>query len=246
KTFVNYEFKSRSNNNIKGMFLILAYPLFTFMAHLFFASAISSHAQSAVDIMSILCCSMAWYYFSQTIVMTTNIFIYRSEFVKTTNFDKNIFTKSILLSNIIIGLMAFIIVYYYFVLRGFSYGENFIVSLFVLGHLNLIVFTYDCAVILSHLNAIFRDLSHVASFLLQVIFFTSPIHYRKTIENEWFQLFQTINPFAYHFKLFHYAAGEPLVSLTDTVLPAIVATLITLILAKIVQLKLSKKIYFYV
>ena len=84
KQFVSYEFKSRSNNNAKGLLLILAFPLFTFMAHLFFATAISSHTQTAVDVLSLLCCSMAWYYFSQTIVMTTNIFVYRSEFIKTT------------------------------------------------------------------------------------------------------------------------------------------------------------------
>lgn len=246
-TFLHYEVKSRSHNKVQGIVWMLAFPILTFCAHLFFAASVSTHTQNEIDILSILCCSVAWYYFSQTIIMTINIYIYRSEFIKTTTFDKNIFSKAIMMMNFIIGMIAFLIIFTGLSFYDSKYLENFNFIYFLIAQANLLIFTYAMVLLLSNINAIYRDIVHIANFVLQLIFFTSPILYRKEIQNEFFRSIQTLNPFLYQFKLFHYGAGVDFsVDGFETLIACSFLTVLTLFLGKYINHRNKAKLYFYV
>lgn len=122
---------------------------------------------------------LVWNFFSTSLLKATSSIVYERSLVKKARFPHTIIPLSIVLSNLIHFLVAFIL----FLVPTSFLGELTIYSLFqIIFALSLLsCFTIGLSLLTSSLNVRFRDVSFFIQALLIVWFYATPIVYALTM-----------------------------------------------------------------
>lgn len=245
--FFKYDFKSRTRNSVFGTLWVLAFPITVFAAHLYFATNLYENSLTDQDITCLLLGSMSWYYMSQSLVMNVNAFVYRSDLIKTTNINKDIFSRITIYSNLLVSSMAFFLTSAIMTMFGMNVWGNINFPMLVFAQVNLILFTYAASIIISHLNVFYRDIVHIVNFLMQVIFFTTPIVFKVEKDNVVVNFIQSINPFYYLFESLRLTGGiVGKWSMPYILTMSSIFVVAALLCAYVIRKFLTRRIYFYV
>ena len=179
------DIKVRYRQSILGIAWALIQPLVLMLVFVFFfAQSLEISTDGIIPPLFYLSGLLLWNFFSQGAITATQSIVNHSATIKKVYFPRILIPSSSILTALFDFLIAFVIlillVIYYkvsgeqIVLLKFS-GYYFI-SLFI-----VLLTTCGLGFLLSALNGIYRDFRHMIPFLIQLLFFVSPVIYPLSV-----------------------------------------------------------------
>ena len=200
KQLVRRNMEARYKGAILGMIWSIAQPLlllsvytfvFTFVFKSKFGIPLEDERTGAFAI--IMFCGMTVYnLFSESVSVCTTLIISNQNLVKKVIFPLELLPIAQVLSTMIFGLIWFLLLFFgaVFVLHSLS----FTMLLLPLVVFPLLLISCGVGFFVSSLGVYLRDLPYAIVFLLQVLFFMTPIFYPVQAVPERFRLFLYLNP----------------------------------------------------
>lgn len=137
-----------------------------------------------------------WNWFSASVIMSTGILISNVNLIKRTRFPRHFLILATILGQLVNLLFSLPI------LMGFSYyyGEgpaiNWIISIPLLIIIQFIV-TMGICLVISMVNAYFRDMEYIVGIVITLLFWLTPIIYPLNVVPEAYRIYLTLNPLTY-------------------------------------------------
>jgi lipopolysaccharide transport system permease protein len=191
-TLTMAELKGRYRNTFAGVIWVMINPLILFSVH----ALIFKHILKInVDKYYIFLLSglIPWIFMSTLLLQTVNIFITKRDSL----LSFQIHPVSVIIAKCIDCLINFIIPFM-FLFIILSIGEEFNpMALVFMPILMIIMFigTTAMAITFSVIQVFFRDVEYILTFVMNVLFFLTPIFYPRHLIPDKFQVFVDINPF---------------------------------------------------
>lgn len=191
-TLTMAELKGRYRNTFAGVIWVMINPLILFSVH----ALIFKHILKInVDKYYIFLLSglIPWIFMSTLLLQTVNIFITKRDSL----LSFQIHPVSVIIAKCVDCLINFIIPFM-FLFIILSIGEEFnpmaLVFLPIL-MITMFIGTTAMAITFSVIQVFFRDVEYILTFVMNVLFFLTPIFYPRHLIPERFQVFVDINPF---------------------------------------------------
>jgi lipopolysaccharide transport system permease protein len=202
--------KVRYKQTVLGALWAVAQPLVTMVVFtLVFNRAAGIKTDVPYPVFSIASVTL-WFYFSNAVTNTANSLVNNSALVSKVYFPR----MAVVISPLIAGLvdlaimlvLAAVVMAYYGVAPG---PQVLLVPVFVL---LTFVTALGAGLLFSALNAKYRDVRYVVTFLMQILLFATPVGYPASYVHGTYQTLYGINPMAGIMEGFRWAllgAGHP-------------------------------------
>ena len=178
-----------------GIFWSLLNPLLTALIY-FFAFNIIMRFQMEHYSLYLLSALFPWVWFSSSLALCTNVLTSNVSLIRKVIFPKHYLIVSIIIGQLITLICAIPILlglaYYY----GKTPGINWVVGIPPLIILQFFII-YGLAITLSVVNAYFRDMQHIVTVGLNLLFWLTPIIYPLEMIPEKYRSYLLLNPVAY-------------------------------------------------
>ena len=143
---------------------------------------------------------LAWGWFQSSLSQSAGAIVSNRELVRSPGFSPVVLPIVIVCSNLIIFLVALMVLLIYLLVVGSGISLQ-IWPLPLLIALQFIL-TLGIAYVIAALNVVFRDVGHLVTALLQLMFFLTPIFYDANMIPDRFQTLYRLNPMV-HFVEFY-------------------------------------------
>lgn len=234
KTLTSAELKGRYRNTFAGLLWVMINPLILFSVHaLIFKHILKINVDKYyVFLLSGL---IPWIFMSSMLLQTVNIFITKRESL----LSFQIHPISLIMAKSIDNFINFIIpfTFLFFVLRA----ENDFqwIGILYVPLLMLIMFigTVTTTIILAVLQVFFRDIEYILQFVINVMFFLTPIFYPRHLIPEKYQIFVDLNPFYAYIRgfkaaLWDFSFEEINLAIANSLLFLLVTTILSIVFWK--------------
>lgn len=131
-------------------------------------------------------------WFTTVVSQSSGIFVYNSNIIKKVYFPREILPISAVTSGLVNFLISCIIILLFAIFGGVGIGWHLVFLPFLA--LIQYVFTLGVSFILSALNVYIRDVEYIVSFVLQMLFYATPILYTVDMFHGWILWIFRINP----------------------------------------------------
>lgn len=178
---------------------------------------------------------LIWNFFSLSLSKATSSIVNERNLIKKAKFEKETIPLSIILSNFINLLIAFLIllipIYFSNILSIYNFPE------FIIGMVLLLAFTTGLSFITSALNVKYRDISFFVQAILTIWFYATPVVYSINIIPYKLMWIWRLNPMTSIIQLFQHA----LVSAPPPGIAMLTSNIIVIIIVFILGIKIFKK-----
>lgn len=131
-------------------------------------------------------------WFTTVVSQSSGIFVYNSNIIKKVYFPREILPISAVTSGLVNFLISCIIILLFAIFGGVGISWHLIFLPFIA--LIQYVFTLGVSFILSALNVYIRDVEYIVSFVLQMLFYATPVLYTVDMFHGWILWIFRINP----------------------------------------------------
>ena len=131
-------------------------------------------------------------WFTTVVSQSSGIFVYNSNIIKKVYFPREILPISAVTSGLVNFLISCIIILLFAIFGGVGISWHLIFLPFLA--LIQYVFTLGVSFILSALNVYIRDVEYIVSFVLQMLFYATPVLYTVDMFHGWILWIFRINP----------------------------------------------------
>lgn len=131
-------------------------------------------------------------WFTTVVSQSSGIFVYNSNIIKKVYFPREILPISAVTSGLVNFLISCIIILLFAIFGGVGISWHLVFLPFLA--LIQYVFTLGVSFILSALNVYIRDVEYIVSFVLQMLFYATPILYTVDMFHGWILWIFRINP----------------------------------------------------
>lgn len=177
-----------------GFFWSLLNPLLTTLV-LFIAFKVFMRSAIEDYTLFLLSALFPWTWFSVSVIISTNTLTGNISLIKKVLFPKRLLILAMIIGQLINLLFAlpilFAMVYYY----GKSPSLNWVIGIPLLIIVQFII-TYGIALIISMINAFFRDMEYIINVCINMLFWMTPIVYQIEAIPEKYRPYLKINPIA--------------------------------------------------
>lgn len=196
------ELRTRYKYTIFGFFWLVANPLLQMLTIGFVFTFFMKEPVSNYNLFLFIGL-LLWNFFSLSLTKTTPCIVNERSLIKKSKFPHSVIPLSIIMSNFIHLLSAFVILLIPITFLGtFSAGK---IVYIVLGFFLLISFTVGLSLFTSALNVKYRDVNFFAQALLIIWFYATPIIYPLAIIPYKFYWLWRLNPLTSVFQFFQHA-----------------------------------------
>lgn len=191
------QIKSRYQGSVLGILWAFVNPMILTGAQAFFFSKVLKVNLPFKNFFLFLASgTLTWIYISQTLDMSANTLIHRGKIIKSAWVPPTLLVESVVLENAFNYLVGLLLV----LLLGSVVGDipTFSPSGLVISTLSLTSLLLATAKLTSLLNSFYRDFRFIMNFLMQVLFYVSPVIYPVLFVPEHYRWLIYANPFAIH------------------------------------------------
>lgn len=195
KLLIKKEITLKYKRTYLGFLWSLLNPLLTGLV-LFIAFRIFMRFEMEDYILFLLAALFPWAWFSASVTMSTNALTGNTSLIKKVLFPKHFLILATItgqLVNFIFALPILLALVYYY---GRTPALNWLIGIPVLIVVQFAV-TYGVALIISMVNAFFRDMEHIVNVCVSMLFWMTPIIYPLEAVPEKYRVYLTINPVTY-------------------------------------------------
>ncbi|PPR48315.1 MAG: hypothetical protein CFH18_00067 [Alphaproteobacteria bacterium MarineAlpha5_Bin8] len=228
--FVKRDFVTFYKQTILGPLWYIIQPLInTLVFTVIFGNIAKISTEGVPPFLFYFAGNVIWGYFAVCINSTSNIFTKNADI-----FGKVYFPRiTVPISNVIIGLMQFIIQFIlflsfllYFYFKGVEINFNYMLLFIPLLLLQVALLGLGFGMLISALTSKYRDLTFVMSFGVQLWMYATPIVYPLSIVPDKYKLIFALNPMTSVVECFRYIFYQESVIDFKIVLTSIIITLL--------------------
>lgn len=206
--FVKRSFVSQYKQTILGPAWAVIQPLLTTIVFsVVFGGLASLPTDGVPTFLFYMCGTICWNYFAGNITVTSNTFVSNSAIFGKVYFPRLVLPISTVITNLIsfsIQLVAFLIFWMVYLLRGTMVFPNWCLLLLPLLLLQMAMLSLGFGIIISALTTKYRDLTMLVGFGVQLWMYATPVAYASSlIPEKWLGLYM-LNPMTPIIELFRY------------------------------------------
>lgn len=196
--FVRRDFVALYKQTVLGPLWFIIQPLLTsFMYSIIFARIAKISTSGFPPIIFYLCGTIAWTYFSTSLLKTSDTFIQNANIFGKVYFPRMVVPLSIIISNLFqfcIQFVLLLLIMVPYVIKGVDF--NFGYSLFLIPVLLIVLagLGLGFGIIISSLTTKYRDLKQLVSFGVQLWMYATPVLFPLSEINGKYRIFILINP----------------------------------------------------
>lgn len=156
-----------------------------------------------------------WNLFNASASNAAQSMVNHAQIIKKIYFPRLVIPISSMLTasfDFVINLCLFIIIaLYYVIFKGLYFNFPIFISSVVLSYVIAIIFSFSIGTLLAAINVKYRDVRYIIPFLLQALFFISPVIYDRNItDSKYIKALLDLNPLNYSIELFRSGFSEVL------------------------------------
>lgn len=191
---ITKELKVRYKNSILGYFWSVLNPLSMALIFLFaFKKVLKIPIEDYTFFL--ICGLFPWQWFSNSIMVSTNILLSNATLIKKINFPSYIIPLVSVLNDMIHFIMSIPIIICFALFYKILPTTAWIYGIMLLT-LSQFFLTFGISLFVSSLNLFFRDLERIVSIGITILFYGTPIFYDINFVPEKYKFFLIINPLA--------------------------------------------------
>lgn len=204
-SLVKRDLAGRFAGTIFGLFWAVILPLlhaavYTFVFSVIMRAKTGGEYQNIPFPVWLLAGLLPWTMLSESLYSSAKVISGNANMVKKTIFDKRVLPLTCVAASLVSHCVSLAVLLGIMALFGI-YPQWSVIFLPVISLL-LVIFSLAWAYILSALNVFIRDIDHVLTALLPIVFFTTPIVYSADLVPDSFRLFLKMSP-VYHLVTFY-------------------------------------------
>ncbi|GAB3961623.1 ABC transporter permease [Spirosoma harenae] len=196
--FVRRDFVAKYKQTILGPLWFFIQPIFqTLILSIVFSGMAKLSTDGIPPMLFYLAGVTAWTYFSSCLRATSNTFTTNASLFGKVYFPRAITPLSIIVSNLIqfsIGLVLFLIMYLYYLLKGDHVYPNATLFLLPLLILTMGQMGLGLGMIISAMTTIYRDLQHLVELGVQLLMYATPVIIPLSSVPEKYRFIMLCNP----------------------------------------------------
>ena len=236
--------KSKYRSSIFGIVLSSIFPLFAaIILSIIFSNIYNQKFQDFFPNISLAI--IPWFFFLRTVNELSTSIIYNSQIIKRRIQNLYNISTSYLISNLIDTIINFII--FFIIMYIFKKSEFYLdYSLIFITITTFIVFVYSIGTCCAILNVYFNDFKHLLNFMLQALFFLTPIIYQLKQVGKVFEEIIKLNPLTQFIIMFQKVIVDEKTVLINEINLIFIIT-ITILIFSILFVNFNKnRIQFYI
>ena len=186
---------------------------------LVFGKLLNFNTDAAPPLLFYIVSTTYFNYFRGSTIKCSNIYQSYQGLFKSFYFPKILMYISLIIENFILYLIQFIFLILtlliFFYLGEINDFKIFKIIISIIPILYITFFSINLGIIFSSLSIKYRDLTHFINYIMQIIFYTSPILYSSSIVSKNLEWFFYFNPIYYPISYYkHLLIGSPLPNIT--------------------------------
>lgn len=236
--------KSKYRSSIFGIVLSNIFPLLAaIILSIIFSNIYNQKFQNFFPNISLAI--IPWFFFLRTVNELSTSIIYNSQIIKRRIQNLYNISTSYLISNLIDTIINFII--FFIIMYIFKKSEFYLdYSLVFITIITFIIFVYSIGICCAILNVYFNDFKHLLNFMLQALFFLTPIIYQLKQVGKVFEEIIKLNPLTQFIIMFQKVIVDEKTVLINEINLIFIIT-ITILIFSILFVNFNKnRIQFYI
>ncbi len=236
--------KSKYRSSIFGIVLSNIFPLLAaIILSLIFSNIYNQKFQDFFPNISLAI--IPWFFFLKTVNELSTSIIFNSQIIKRKIQNLYNISSSYLISNLMDTIINFII--FFIIIYTFKKNEFYLdYSLMLVIIIIFIIFVHSIGICCAILNVYFNDFKHLLNFILQALFFLTPIIYQLKQVSEDFEEIIKLNPLTQFIIMFQKVIDDEKIVLISEINLIFVIT-ITILIFSIFFVNFNKnRIQFYI
>ena len=236
--------KSKYRSSIFGIVLSNIFPLLAaIILSLIFSNIYNQKFQDFFPNISLAI--IPWFFFLKTVNELSTSIIFNSQIIKRKIQNLYNISSSYLISNLMDTIINFII--FFIIIYTFKKNEFYLdYSLMLVIIIIFIIFVHSIGICCAILNVYFNDFKHLLNFILQALFFLTPIIYQLKQVSEDFEEIIKLNPLTQFIIMFQKVIDDEKIDLINEINLIFVIT-ITVLIFSIFFVNFNKnRIQFYI
>lgn len=194
KTNIKKEIRGKYKHSFLGVLWSFLYPLLQLAVYAIIFPLILRNTQENYVIF--LCVALIpWNFFTTIVTQSTGTVINNADIVKKVYFPREILPISVVTSQLVNFLISTIIIIVFVLCAGMGLSKYIIFYPIIL--LIQYIFSVGIAFIVSSLTVFLRDLEHLISIAMMMLFYATPIAYSADTIPANFSFIITLNPMAH-------------------------------------------------
>lgn len=194
KTNIKKEIRGKYKHSFLGVLWSFLYPLLQLAVYAIIFPLILKNSQENYVIF--LCAALIpWNFFTTIVTQSTGTIIANGDIVKKVYFPREILPISVVTSQLVNFLISTIIIIVFVLCAGMGLSKYIIFYPIIL--LIQYIFSIGISFIVSSLTVFLRDLEHLISIGMMMLFYATPIAYSAEVIPEKFSFIITLNPMAH-------------------------------------------------
>ncbi|MCG8689242.1 MAG: ABC transporter permease [Desulfobacterales bacterium] len=177
--FVRRDFVAKYKQTILGPLWLFIRPVFqTITMVVVFERMAKLSTDGVPPMLFYLAGVTSWNYFANCLTSTSNTFTANAYIFGKVYFPRAVTPLSIIISNLIqfgIGLLLFIVIYFYFILKGASIQSNITLLLLPLLIIMMGFMGLGLGMLISAMTTKYRDLQNLVAFGVQLLMYATPV-----------------------------------------------------------------------
>jgi lipopolysaccharide transport system permease protein len=206
--FVRRDFVAKYKQTVLGPAWFFIQPLFqTIIFTFIFGNVAGLSTDGAPKGIFYLAGVTAWNYFANCLKTTSNVFTANASLFGKVYFPRAVTPISIVISNLIqfgIGMILFLLVYFYYIIIGRDIEPNIYLLLFPLLVVLMGVMGLGLGMLVSAMTTKYRDMQHLIQFGVQLLMYATPVVYPISAIPEKYQWVIMANPMSGIIEAFKY------------------------------------------
>lgn len=200
-TLANRDIRGRYKGSVFGFMWNFIIPFVQMIVYVLVFSHLFNHSTENYAVF-FLSAMAEWIFISDALSYGSGEIVANTEMINKIYFPRAVLPIAIVLAKIVNYLITLGIVIIIFICLGTSFSAEALVFLPIMVIL-LILFVTGLTLILSSIDAYFRDIQYLTSVLLTILFWVSPIIYsRSDFSNTFISTILALNPFSYFLESF--------------------------------------------
>lgn len=191
KTNVKKDIRGKYKASFLGVLWSFINPLLSVLVYAIVFPYIM-RVQTPNYLVFLICGIIPYNWFTTVVSQSSGIFVYNSNIIKKVYFPREILPISVVTSGLINFLISCIIILIFVLFGGVGISWHLVFLPFIA--LIQYIFILGVSFLLSALNVYVRDVEYIVSFILQMLFYATPVLYTVDMFHGWILWIFKINP----------------------------------------------------